>query len=118
MLVTTTMGLEGHRIQHYHGLVTGEVILGMNLFRDLFARVRDIVGGRTAGYEEGLRRGREYAVEAMTERAAALGANAIIAVDLDYNIHGQGMLLVVASGTAVTIDPPWQPPPAPPRPSS
>ena len=106
MLVTTTNIIEGKRITNYHGLVTGEAILGANIFKDFFAGIRDIVGGRSAAYEGELRKAKDIAVQEMTEQAAALGGNAVIGVDLDYETVGQsgGMLLVSASGTAVTIE--------------
>lgn len=104
MLLTTTSVIDGKQIVKYHGLVTGEAILGANIFRDLFAGIRDIVGGRSAAYENELRRAKDLAVEEMTAQAQALGANAVIGIDLDYETVGQGgsMLMVSASGTAVT----------------
>ena len=103
MLLSTTHSLDGKRIVTYHGLVTGEAILGANVFRDLFAGIRDIVGGRSAAYEKELRTAKDIAVQEMTEQAKALGANAVIGIDLDYETVGQGsMLMVSASGTAVT----------------
>jgi uncharacterized protein YbjQ (UPF0145 family) len=104
MLLSTTSVLDGKPIVKYHGLVTGEAILGANVFRDLFAGIRDIVGGRSAAYEKELRRAKDIAVQEMVEQATALGANAIVAIDLDYETVGQGgsMLMVSASGTAVT----------------
>jgi uncharacterized protein YbjQ (UPF0145 family) len=103
MLVTTTSVLEGKRITSYLGLVSGEAILGANIFRDLFAGIRDIVGGRSAAYEKELRRAKDIAVQEMIDQAKALGANAVVGVDLDYETVGQsgGMLMVSASGTAV-----------------
>ncbi len=102
MIVTTTPSIEGQKIGRYHGIVTGEAILGANIFRDLFASVRDIVGGRSAAYEQELGRARETALREMEERAAMLGANAIVGVDLDYEVINN-MLMVSASGTAVTV---------------
>jgi uncharacterized protein YbjQ (UPF0145 family) len=104
MLLTTTSVIDGKQIVKYHGLVSGEAILGANIFRDLFAGIRDIVGGRSAAYEKELRRAKELAVEEMTAQAQALGANGVIGIDLDYETVGQGgsMLMVSASGTAVT----------------
>jgi uncharacterized protein YbjQ (UPF0145 family) len=103
MIITTTPSLEGKQIEHYLGLVSGEAILGANIFRDLFAGIRDIVGGRSASYESELRKAKEIAVREMTEQAQALGANAVVGVDLDYETVGGGsMLMVSASGTAVT----------------
>lgn len=106
MLISTTSVLEGRRITQYIGLVSGEAILGANIFRDLFANIRDIVGGRSAAYEKELRRAKEIAINEMTQQAASLGANAVIGVDLDYETIGQsgGMLMVSASGTAVAIE--------------
>ena len=103
MLITTTSTLDGKRITKYLGLVSGEAILGANIFRDLFAGIRDIVGGRSAAYEQELRKAKDIAVQEMLEQAQALGANAVVGVDLDYETVGQsgGMLMVSASGTAV-----------------
>ncbi|HET8784986.1 MAG TPA: heavy metal-binding domain-containing protein [Candidatus Limnocylindrales bacterium] len=105
MIVTTTPTLEGHSIAEYRGLVTGEAILGANLFKDLFAGIRDIVGGRSGAYEQELARARQIAVEEMSAAAQALGADAVVGVDLDYETVGQGgsMLMVTASGTAVRL---------------
>ena len=104
MLLTTTPSIDGKRIVTYHGLVSGEAILGANIFRDLFAGIRDIVGGRSAAYENELRTAKDIAIQEMTEQARGLGANAVIGIDLDYETVGQGgsMLMVSASGTAVT----------------
>ena len=104
MLLSTTSLIDGKSIVMYHGLVTGEAILGANIFRDLFAGIRDIVGGRSAAYEKELRRAKDLAIQEMVEQATALGANAVIGIDLDYETVGQGgsMLMVSASGTAVT----------------
>lgn len=110
MLVVTTHDLQGFTIRRYVGVVTGEAILGANIFRDLFAGIRDIVGGRSAAYEEELRKAREIAMDEMSQQARELGANAVIGVDLDYESiqmgQGGGMLMVSASGTAVEIDRP------------
>lgn len=105
MLVTTTNQIEGRKITQYLGIVTGEAIVGANIFRDLFARVRDIVGGRAGSYEDALGDAREIALNEMQEAAAKLGANAVIAVDLDYEVLGadSSMLMVSAAGTAVVI---------------
>jgi uncharacterized protein YbjQ (UPF0145 family) len=105
MIVTTTPSVEGRRIVGYQGLVTGESILGANLFRDLFASVRDIVGGRSGAYEKVLKSARETAIREMTEEAGELGADAVVGVDLDYEILGKegSMLMVTASGTAVKL---------------
>ena len=102
MLITTTNTVEGRRITEYGGIVTGEAILGANIFRDLFAAVRDVVGGRSAAYEQELARARETALGEMEERAAQMGANAIVGVDLDYEVINN-MLMVSASGTAVSL---------------
>lgn len=106
MILTTTPDIEGRRITEYFGVVMGEAVLGANLFRDLFAGIRDIVGGRSGAYEKELRKAREIAFEEMQEAAGKLGANAVVAVDLDYEVLGQksGMLMVSVSGTAVTIE--------------
>lgn len=103
MIVTTTPSVEGHRITAYHGIVVGEAIMGANVVRDLFAKVTDIVGGRSGAYETKLQDAREVALRELEERAAQLGANAVVGVDLDYEIIGQSMLMVSASGTAVSI---------------
>ncbi|BAK65185.1 conserved hypothetical protein [Sphingobium sp. SYK-6] len=105
MIVTTTNNVDGRPVQRYCGVVTGEVIVGANLFRDLFASVRDIVGGRAGAYEEVLSRAREEALAEMRERAASLGGNAVIGVDLDYEVLGANgsMLMVSATGTAVYV---------------
>ncbi len=104
MIVSTTPTLEGRPIAEYRGLVTGEAILGANIFKDLFAGIRDIVGGRSGAYEQELNKARAIAVEEMTAAASALGADAIVGVDLDYETVGQGsMLMVTASGTAVRL---------------
>ena len=106
MLVTTTNTIEGRRIVEYRGLVAGEAILGANLFRDLFASIRDIVGGRAGSYEKVLNDARETAIGDMTDKAAALGANAIVGVDIDYETIGANgsMLMVSATGTAVRFE--------------
>ena len=103
MLLTTTSVVEGKPVSRYLGVVTGEAIIGANIFRDMFATVRDVVGGRSGTYEKGLAEARETAMREMQERAQALGANAIIGIDLDYEVLGQnnGMLMVSVSGTAV-----------------
>ena len=97
---------EGRRIAKYCGIVAGEAILGANVFKDLFAGLRDLVGGRSATYEKELQKARELALEEMQQRALELGGNAVVGVDLDYEVLGQanGMLMVSASGTAVVID--------------
>jgi uncharacterized protein YbjQ (UPF0145 family) len=106
MQITTTPNIEGQRVTAYLGIVTGEAILGANLFKDLFAGIRDMVGGRSATYERELQNARELALGELQERAQALGANAVVGVDLDYEVLGQanGMLMVSASGTAVVVE--------------
>lgn len=106
MLLTTTPSIEGRRIARYLGVVTGEAILGANLFKDLFAGIRDVVGGRSATYERELQRAREIALAELKERAAQLGGNAVVGIDLDYEVVGQGgsMLMVCSSGTAVVLE--------------
>ncbi|MCB2094287.1 MAG: heavy metal-binding domain-containing protein [Rhodobacteraceae bacterium] len=103
MIVTTTPSIEGKKIIRYHGIVTGEAILGANIFRDLFAQVRDIVGGRAGAYEQELGRARQTALAEMEHRAGESGANAIVGVDLDYEVINN-MLMVTASGTGVTVE--------------
>jgi len=105
MLVTTTDGVEGRRITAYLGVVTGEAILGVNIFRDLFSGIRDIIGGRAGGYQKALRDAREHAIADMVEAARGLGADAVVAVDLDYEVLGEknGMLMVSVNGTAVKL---------------
>jgi len=105
MIVTTTPSIEGKSIKSYLGVVTGEAIMGANMFKDLFAGIRDLVGGRSATYEKELGNARDVAFQEMRERAAALGANAVVGVDIDYEVLGQnnGMLMVSVSGTAVKI---------------
>jgi uncharacterized protein YbjQ (UPF0145 family) len=106
MLVSTTPTVEGRRVVKYFGIVSGEAILGANIFKDLFAGIRDIVGGRSGAYEKELRRAKEIALQDMEEEAKKLGANAVLSVDLDYETLGQngGMLMVTASGTAVLVE--------------
>ena len=107
MLTTTTPSIEGYEIVEYLGLVTGEAILGANIFKDFFAGIRDIVGGRSAAYEQELRKARDIALQEMTADAERMGANAVVAVDLDYETLqvGQtgGMLMVSVSGTALRV---------------
>jgi uncharacterized protein YbjQ (UPF0145 family) len=107
MLTVTTNNIEGKRVVKYIGLVSGEAILGANIFKDFFAGIRDIVGGRSASYEKELRKAKEIAVSEMENQASALGANAILAVDLDYETIGGtsgSMLMVSANGTAVVLE--------------
>lgn len=106
MLVTTTNNIEGKSIVEYHGMVSGEAIMGANLFKDIFASIRDIVGGRSAAYEQELTKAKNVAVQEMISQARSKGANAVIAVDIDYESISMGssnMLMVAASGTAVTF---------------
>lgn len=104
MLLTTTPNIEGKAIREYHGVVTGEAILGANIFRDVFAGIRDIVGGRSAGYEKALAQARQTALDEMSEDARQHGGNAVVGIDLDYEVVGSGrMLMVSATGTAVTV---------------
>ncbi len=105
MLHSTTPEIQGKSIVQYHGVVTGEAILGANIFKDFFAGIRDIVGGRSAAYEQELQKAREIAFEEMSEQAQELGANAIVGIDIDYETVGSqgGMLMVSVSGTAVTL---------------
>lgn len=107
MIVTTTNNIEGRAVREYLGIVSGEAILGTNIFRDLFASIRDVVGGRSAAYEEELRRARDLAISELSEAAQQLGADAVVGVDIDYETielgnHG-GMMMVTAAGTAVKL---------------
>ena len=102
MLLTTTNALEGKHITRYYGIVSGETIIGANIFRDFFASIRDIVGGRSGSYEKVLREAKETALREMEEQQ--LGANAVIGIDLDYETIGESMLMVTAAGTAVTAE--------------
>ena len=104
MLIVTTDRIEGRRVTQYLGIVSGDAIVGANLFRDLFARVRDVVGGRAGGYEAALRGAKAHALEDMVEEAQRLGADAVLGVDLDYETVGDSMLMVSANGTAVTLE--------------
>ena len=103
MLMTTTPSVDGKTIRSYHGVVTGEAIIGANFLKDLFASVRDFVGGRSGAYERTLRSARETAFSEMAEAAKQLGANAVVGIDIDYEVLGEtnGMLMVAVSGTAV-----------------
>ncbi len=105
MIITTTPTIEGRQITEYHGVVFGEVIAGINFVKDFFAGIRNIVGGRSGSYEEELTKARNAAMKEMEDRAARMGANAVVGVDVDYEVLGgdNGMLMVSASGTAVTI---------------
>ncbi|HKI51008.1 MAG TPA: heavy metal-binding domain-containing protein [Geothermobacteraceae bacterium] len=105
MILSTTPQIEGQAIVCYLGVVTGEAVLGANIFKDMFAGIRDIVGGRSGAYEKELKKARDYAFEAIREEATALGANAIVGIDIDYEVLGKdnGMLMVSVSGTAVRL---------------
>lgn len=105
MIITTTNSIEGYSIQEYRGVVFGEVITGINMFRDMGAGLRNIFGGRSAGYEEELAQARTAALDELAQRAQAVGGNAVVGVDVDYEILGadNGMLMVSVSGTAVVI---------------
>ena len=105
MILSTTPTLEGHPIREYRGIVTGEAILGANLFKDIFAGIRDIVGGRSGVYERELGNARQIALDELANEAKKLGANAVVGIDLDYEVVGANgsMLMVTASGTAVVI---------------
>ena len=103
MILTTTNNIEGKQIKEYLGIVTGETIIGANLFRDIFASVRDVVGGRSGAYEEVLREAKDTALREMGEKAESLNADAIVRIDLDYETIRNGMLMVSASGTAVRL---------------
>jgi uncharacterized protein YbjQ (UPF0145 family) len=104
--MTTTPSIEGRKIREYLGVVTGEAIMGAHLLKDIFAGIRDIVGGRSAAYEQELTKAREVAMVEIQERAAMIGANAVVGIDLDYEVLGQagGMLMVSVSGTAVILE--------------
>ncbi len=104
MIITTTNTIDGHRISDYRGIVVGEAIMGANVVRDFFASITDMVGGRSGAYESKLQDARDTAMRELEGRAAALGANAVVGVDLDYEVVGDSMLMVSASGTAVVID--------------
>lgn len=106
MRMTTTPTIEGHPIRAYIGVVTGEAIIGANIFKDMFAAVRNIVGGRAGAYEKSLADARKMAFDEMSEAALKMGANAIVGIDIDYEVLGQdnGMLMVCVSGTAVVVD--------------
>ncbi len=106
MLLSTTPTIEGHKITAYKGVVFGEVIAGVNMFRDIAASIRNLVGGRSGSYEEELINARKQAMEEMAERARALGANGVVGIDIDYEVLGSdnGMLMVTASGTAVNFE--------------
>ena len=106
MIMTTTPTIEGKKILSYLGIVTGEAIMGANMFKDMFAGIRDIVGGRSGAYEKELQKARELAFQELDGKASELGANAIVGVDIDYEVLGErnGMLMVSVSGTAVRVE--------------
>jgi uncharacterized protein YbjQ (UPF0145 family) len=106
MILTTTPGVDGRRVVRYTGVVTGEAILGANIFRDIFAGIRDIVGGRSAAYEQELRKARTLAMNEIRQAAQELGANAVVGIDIDYETVGANgsMLMVSVSGTAVVVE--------------
>ena len=103
MIITTTQSVDGYAIKDYKGIVVGEAIMGANIVRDFFANITDIVGGRSVAYESKLQDARDTALAELEQRAAAKGANAVVGVDLDYEVIGDSMLMVSASGTAVVI---------------
>lgn len=106
MITTTTNNVEGKNVSEYLGIVTGEAIIGANIFKDMFAMVRDVVGGRSGAYEDALRKAREEALREMSTEARGRGANAVLGVDIDYEVLGSnnGMLMVTSAGTAVKVD--------------
>ncbi|MCA1334396.1 heavy metal-binding domain-containing protein [Pseudooceanicola marinus] len=104
MIVTTTNTIEGRRITDYRGVVVGEAIMGANIVRDFFANITDVIGGRSGAYETKLQDARDIAMREIEGRAAALGANAVVGVDLDYEVVGDSMLMVSVSGTAVVVE--------------
>ena len=105
MILTTTPTIEGKEIKSYHGIVIGEAIMGANIFKDLFASIRDIVGGRSGSYEDELTKARQIAFRELEQEALGMGANALVGIDLDYEVLGDknSMLMVSISGTAVTV---------------
>ncbi|AZN40934.1 MULTISPECIES: heavy metal-binding domain-containing protein [Paenibacillus] len=103
MILSTTPTIEGNPIQQYLGVVTGEAIMGANIVRDLFASITDIVGGRSGAYETKLKEARDVAFSEMSSQASRLGANAIVGIDIDYEVVREGMLMVAVSGTAVRV---------------
>ena len=104
MLITTTNTLEGYKISSYYGIVTGEAIIGTNIVRDMFASISDVIGGRSGVYEEKLTQARQIALDEMASLASSRGANGVIGVDLDYEVIREGMLMVTACGTAVSVE--------------
>jgi uncharacterized protein YbjQ (UPF0145 family) len=106
MILSTTPSIEGRRIRDYRGIVTGEAILGANFFKDFLANIRDVIGGRSSAYERELRRARKIALKEVEEEAQVLGANAVVGIDLDYEVLGDAssMMMVTVSGTAVVVE--------------
>jgi len=104
MIITTTNSIEGKKIVEYLGIVNGEAIMGANIVRDLFASITDIVGGRSGAYEQKLKEAREIAIQEMRNYARSLGANAVVGIDIDYEVVREGMLMVTVSGTAVRTE--------------
>ena len=106
MILTTTPSIEGKTIKQYHGIVIGEAVMGANIFKDLFASIRDIVGGRSGSYEDELTKARQIAFRELEQEARNMGANAVVGIDLDYEVLGDknSMLMVSMSGTAVTVE--------------
>lgn len=105
MIITTTDAIEGHQITRYHGIVVGEAIMGANVVRDMFARVTDIIGGRSGAYEAKLRDARKLAFDELRDEAVRAGGDAVVGIDLDYEVIGDSMLMVSVSGTAVSTRP-------------
>lgn len=103
MIITTTNTVDGYKVVDYLGIVTGEAIMGANVFKDVFASIRDVVGGRSGSYEKELNRARSIALQEMQANASGMGAEAVIGIDLDYEVIREGMLMVSASGTAVRL---------------
>ncbi len=103
MIVTTTGSIEGKTITEYHGIVAGEAVMGANFVRDFFARVTDVIGGRSGAYQKELKKARALAMEELIEEASELGANAVVGINLDTEVMGDSMMMMVASGTAVTV---------------
>ncbi|MBL4740580.1 MAG: YbjQ family protein [Sneathiella sp.] len=103
MITTTTGSVEGKTIEAYHGIVAGEAVMGVNFVRDFFARVTDVIGGRSGAYQKELKKARTLALEDLVEEAEELGANAVVGISLDTEVMGDSMMMVVASGTAVTL---------------
>ncbi len=104
MILTTTPNVEGRRIHQYLGIVAGEAIMGANVVRDIFASITDIVGGRSGAYEQQLQQARDISLNEMSQNAQRLGADAIVGIDLDYEVVREGMLMVTSSGTAVRLE--------------